>query len=317
MSTTGSGKDRPLGSNCNAWPTGLIESEVVMAEGGSEPSLCEELVPKRKGTSLIWKYFGFKRDDVLQAQVFCKTCNTMVATTRGNTTNLYSHLQHKHKPLYEEVHASNSSKQAGGTQSLTPKIKISSIEQSFAAVTPYEKHSKRHKEITGGIARYLTKDMIPMSAVSGAGFVDMIGILDRRYQIPSRNYFSQVAIPQMYDTCRKSVMLELSGVDYFASTTDLWSSRNTEPYMSFTVHFLTQDFELKTRCMETMYFPDAHTGENIALGLREVLASWNLREDQQVCITTDNGANIVKATELNSWLRLQCFGHRLHLAIGK
>ncbi|XP_061584717.1 E3 SUMO-protein ligase ZBED1-like [Cololabis saira] len=34
-----------------------------------------------------------------------------------------------------------------------------------------------------------------------------------------------------------------------------------------------------------------------------------------VCITTDSGANIVKAASLNNWTRLQCFGHRLHLAI--
>ncbi|KAK1906521.1 Zinc finger BED domain containing protein 1 [Dissostichus eleginoides] len=34
-----------------------------------------------------------------------------------------------------------------------------------------------------------------------------------------------------------------------------------------------------------------------------------------VCITTDNGSNIVKAVSLNKWKRLQCFGHRLHLAI--
>ncbi len=36
-----------------------------------------------------------------------------------------------------------------------------------------------------------------------------------------------------------------------------------------------------------------------------------------VCITTDSGANIVKAASLNNWTRLQCFGHRLHLAIGE
>ena len=87
--------------------------------------------------------------------------------------------------------------------------------------------------------------------------------------------------------------------------------------MSLTVHFIKEDFELKTRCLQTVYFPDSHTGENIALGLRDALASWDLREEQQVCITTDNGCNVVKATELNDWFRLQCFGHRLHLAIGK
>ncbi|XP_061780376.1 E3 SUMO-protein ligase ZBED1 [Nerophis lumbriciformis] len=35
-----------------------------------------------------------------------------------------------------------------------------------------------------------------------------------------------------------------------------------------------------------------------------------------VCITTDSGANIVKPASLNKWTGLQCFGHRLHSAIG-
>ncbi|KAK1884618.1 Zinc finger BED domain containing protein 1 [Dissostichus eleginoides] len=34
-------------------------------------------------------------------------------------------------------------------------------------------------------------------------------------------------------------------------------------------------------------------------------------------MTTDSGANMVKALDLNAWTRLQCFGHRLHLAIEK
>ncbi|XP_034076583.1 zinc finger BED domain-containing protein 4-like isoform X3 [Gymnodraco acuticeps] len=36
-----------------------------------------------------------------------------------------------------------------------------------------------------------------------------------------------------------------------------------------------------------------------------------------ICMTTDSGANMVKALDLNAWTRLQCFGHRLHLAIEK
>ena len=34
-----------------------------------------------------------------------------------------------------------------------------------------------------------------------------------------------------------------------------------------------------------------------------------------VAITTDNGANIVKACKLAVWSRFQCFGHRLNLAV--
>ncbi|XP_031723874.1 zinc finger BED domain-containing protein 4-like [Anarrhichthys ocellatus] len=88
-----------------------------------------------------------------------------------------------------------------------------------------------------------------------------------------------------------------------------------EPYLSITVHFISDDWELCNHSLQTSYFPDDHTGEIIAQGLREALESWRLGEERQVALTTDSGANIVKAVELNNWRRLQCFGHRLHLAI--
>ncbi|XP_041747027.2 E3 SUMO-protein ligase ZBED1-like [Coregonus clupeaformis] len=95
----------------------------------------------------------------------------------------------------------------------------------------------------------------------------------------------------------------------------MWSSRTAEPYQSLTVHFIDEDFNLRARCLQTTYFPDDHTGENIAAGLREGLVSWDLHEENHVCITTDNASNMVLAARLNEWTRLQCFGHRLHLAI--
>ncbi|XP_019900657.1 zinc finger BED domain-containing protein 1-like [Esox lucius] len=36
-----------------------------------------------------------------------------------------------------------------------------------------------------------------------------------------------------------------------------------------------------------------------------------------VCMTTDSGANVVSALRVNSWTRLPCYGHRLHIAIEK
>ena len=68
------------------------------------------------------------------------------------------------------------------------------------------------------------------------------------------------------------------------------------------------------------YFSDDHTGEMIARGFVEALTSSGLSEDRQACITTDsvaNDPNRVKAASLNKWTRLQCFGHQLHLSIGK
>ena len=81
------------------------DCQVMMAEGGEkshENVFNEDLVVKRNSTSAIWTYFGFRRDDVLQTQVLCKTCRAVVATSRGNTTNLHHHLQYNHKDLHEQ-----------------------------------------------------------------------------------------------------------------------------------------------------------------------------------------------------------------------
>ncbi|KAJ4947212.1 hypothetical protein JOQ06_009250 [Pogonophryne albipinna] len=140
--------------------------------------------------------------------------------------------------------------------------------------------------------------MVPIYTVTKEGLKKIIHSLDKRYVIPSRTYFSQVAIPDLYEKCRAKVETELSKVEYYAATTDLWSSRTTEPYINLTVHFIDEDFTLKSSCLQTAFFPENHTSENIA-----AVAAWGL------------DANMVKAASLNEWTRLQCFGHRLHLAV--
>ncbi|XP_059410212.1 E3 SUMO-protein ligase ZBED1-like [Carassius carassius] len=187
----------------------------------------------------------------------------------------------------------------------------------IAAFMPYDKQSKRHKDITKAVTNFLAKDMMPFTTVENVGFRKMISIIDPRYELPGRKYFSRAAIPALYGEVRERVEEQLKSVSYFTTTADLWSSRTSEPYLSLTVHFIDQDWKLVSLCLQTVYFPEDHTGESIAAGLADALASWGLREDRQVCITTDSGTNIIKAAELNRWTRLQCFGHRLNSAIEK
>ncbi len=83
------------------------------------------------------------------------------------------------------------------------------IYQSFASVKPYGKISKCHKELSEATTSFLAKERMPLYTVSKESFVI--------------NNFSHVAIPQMYDTCAKTVSSELRQVDFYTSTTDLWS----------------------------------------------------------------------------------------------
>ncbi len=265
-----------------------------MASGLTEPDTAETLVSKRSSTSVVWNYFGFKKDDFAQRQVLCKTCLGKVATSRGNTSNLIQHLKKHHKAMYDSCMAKRPSTSVSSKPNTTRQ---GSLTEMFESVTPYERTSKRHMEITQKVTECIAKDMMPLSTVTKPGFTALINTLDKRYSMPSHTYFSQVAIPELHKECKQRVSAELK----IAATSDMWSSRTAEPYQSLTVHFITEDLDLKARCLQTAYFPDDHTGENIAAGLREGLASWDLHEENLVCIMTDNASNMVKAAQLNEW----------------
>ena len=95
----------------------------------------------------------------------------------------------------------------------------------------------------------------------------------------------------------------------------MWSSSNMTPYMSLTIHYITADWTLQSKCLETRYIPQNHTADVLAEALQFALADWELDERKMACITTDNGANIVAAIRNLGWPWLNCFGHNLHLAV--
>ena len=47
-----------------------------------------------------------------------------------------------------------------------------------------------------------------------------------------------------------------------------------------------------THCLQTLYTPQDHTAESLAVALTDTLDAWNLDPAKQACITTDNGANL-------------------------
>ena len=104
---------------------------------------------------------------------------------------------------------------------------------------------------------------------------------------------------------------------FFSATIDQWSSAGVHLYISYTMHYVT-DWKLESRCLQTHFLPEDHTGENLAEAKEATLAAWDLTASRQVCLTTDdNATNCINAAEQLQWSHLSCFSHNLHLAITK
>lgn len=259
----------------------------------------EYLIPKKGNvSSVIWNWFGFVASDTEQTAPRCKVC-LAVATKGSCTTNLLQHLKQRHAAEWERCCSLRKEQDRGSPSTATTKQP--SVLETFTNCIPYDKKGARWKAITDAVAMYIAKDMVPIYTVEKPGFIHLLKVLDPRYVLPSRKYFSDVALPQLYNSTHQMIAAELDGVSFYSATTDLWSSRVMQPYLSLTLHFINDDWTLRSVCLQTAYFHDEHKGEIIAQGLKDALSSWNLPEDRLTCMTTDSGTNMLKALRDNGW----------------
>ena len=192
-----------------------------------------------------------------------------------------------------------------------------SILDSIKATQKYDRNGRKWQKLTDAVTYCIGKDMLPVHTVEKEGFANLLKQFDPQYELPSRKYFSKTAIPKLYESTRESVLHNIKNLKSYSATTDMWSSVNHDPYMSYTIHYITEEWELQSIALGTLYFPEDHTGENLSDAIKETLQSWNLDSKNQVCLTTDNGSNVLRAVKtILGWTHLPCFGHNLHLAIG-
>ena len=136
----------------------------------------------------------------------------------------------------------------------------------------------------------------------------MIKAFDSRYELPDQSYFAQKAVPELYAVTKDRVVREVAAVNHYAATTDLWSSVDMKPYISYTILFITEDMMLRSLVLCTSFLPQDHTSDNISEMLKSTMEVWNLKPTQQVYLTTDSGSNIKAAANLLDWRRILCFG---------
>ena len=135
----------------------------------------------------------------------CKLCHVDVAVKGGNTTNLFSHLKHKHPKEYSELKLKDPKQAVGSNTQPT-------IHQAFAQSQKYLKTSKRWQKLIDSVTKCIAMDMLLLHTVDKPGFRKMLQCFDSLYELPTRKYFTQTAIPTLYSKVRDTVEQELQEI---------------------------------------------------------------------------------------------------------
>jgi len=89
-----------------------------------------------------------------------------------------------------------------------------------------------------------------------------------------------------------------------------------DPYISFTLSYVTQDFKFRSVALENKPFPGSHTSDAILQSLENSLTDWGLPTEIPTFCVRDNGANLKAAVRKSgAWYDIACFAHTLQLAI--
>ena len=126
---------------------------------------------------------------------------------------------------------------------------------------------------------------------------------------------SQIVIPKLYDETKAAVETELKEAESVAITTESWTSRACESYMTVTAHFLNKNWELCNYVLSTKMISEAHTGQNLGNSLASLIQEWNLRQLSGIPVVTDNASNMdIAVSTANLGPHIKCFAHTINLA---
>ena len=296
--------------------------DVVLIE--EETQERREFLPLERSKSRIWEHFGFlardgkycEPDKKKRKLVYCKVCECSYKYC-GNTTNMRYHLKEHHPILYKALSDTDSSSSSSSTRVASVPRGQQKLPELFRQQEAFPRSSSKWVKLTESLCYFLAKDTLPFDTVNGSGFQKFLQDLEPRYKPPDRKTISTVYMPRLYKGKKEAILQELHKCRAFGFTTDMWTSRSTHSYVSFTVHFITDEYHLKHHLLETKEFTEAHTAENIAEEMTSIISEWGLESTDLIAATTDNASNIKAALHILQCLHMPCFSHVLNLAVEK
>ena len=264
-------------------------SSVVM----NEDSRSSNKTNSRRTKSDVWEFFIRQEKSAL-----CKICNKEYAF-HGGTSNLRDHLIRAHP-------------------SKLP------LPQNQASLESYLSHTKcsdsRATKITEHIVDMVVHDLRPAALVEGTGFKALMNYIEPGYRVPTATHIAEV-VRQKFASGKNSIKHYVqSEVHFMAFTTDIWTSRANDAYLSLTMHFVDSTWGMISCVLATAPFPEHHTAVNIVEKVKQIIQEYDLEISRLLAIVHDQCSNMRLAGEMlceesGNCQSISCSAHRLQLCV--
>ena len=268
--------------------------------------------------SVIWKHF--KRDPKNQDRAICSICNLNFGCKDSQTTTIRKHLKchpEQYKCFIEED-------TLGKQQSLKRKANDASLakasKQPKLSFDQPENYEKQHK-FDMALISFLSETGISFNAAGSTSFKNLINIACPKLHVKSPSAISKQVSEKAYrtlDSIRSILEIFKDNITSVGFTSDLWTSRPGNTYMSLTCSFIDTEFFLHRYVPFVKNFPKQHTGSNIALGLDNMIRALGLHRNPALKMfsVNDNASNYRCAIKQSMYLEeISCLIHTVQLSV--
>ena len=232
----------------------------------------------RRRTSAVWESFDEEIsvvDGVRRVVARCKRCKKeYTGEAKGGTGHLKRHV---------ESHAKADGKSASGSAAVQTQLSFNpdGTVRNFT----YDANVQRE-----GLCRLIASNDLPLGFGESDGFVEYI----QTYHNPNyRPVSRQTTSRDMKKLCKTSLQKikdDFTTCTFSVSlTSDIWSGRAKQDYISVVTHYVNEHWHLQKRVTGFELIDVAHSGLNIAQVVLKVVNDFNLA-DKVFSITLDNAS---------------------------
>ena len=255
--------------------------------------------------------------------------------TDGVTHALKKHLKNKHREIEKDVEMRTKKKKEerviekeerdvkrlrigiGTSGSGFPKGQPS-IKSFVEKVTKYDPDGGIQEAYDRALVELLSCNLLSFNLVDSPEFHKFVTLLDKRVNLKSRVTYSRYTEQYSNEILEqvKDLIKEFSDAS-LSVTTDIWTSRTRDSYLSLTCHFIDRMFRIHRWTPAVALFNESHTGENIQAALESLIQDKlgvDL-ESKPLFATSDNAANMQKGIRLSMLEVYGCVCHWQQLAI--
>ena len=162
------------------------------------------------------------------------------------------------------------------------------LPQAFAPHKIWDINERHAKAVSRKMMAMIALDNQPFSVVEDQGFIDLMAHVQPKYCLPSRRYFSETMLPQMYEDKRAKAVNLINLAESISFTSDIWTSNTSnESFVSLSAHWIDEFFNRRSLVLNAKHFPQSHTGQIICDMFENMLGDWNIEDNRRHCLVRD------------------------------